>query len=153
MISLVGPSAFLESLVRRRAALQYRTRTPGRAGIASVNRRGRWRPGYEIVTAAVLRSIPGADGLWYDGDRQEIVLSIAGQAQPFSNLSAGQRMMAALVADVATKAVMQTLISCRRRERMTPKGRPCCGKPQVWSSLTSSTCTCIRGGDDEWFVT
>lgn len=35
------------------------------------------------------------------------MLSIAGQAQPFSNLSAGQRMMAALVADVATKAVMQ----------------------------------------------
>ena len=78
-----------------------------REAIASANRGGRWRPGYQAVTGAIVRCIPEADGLWYDGDRQEIVLSIAGQAQPFSNLSAGQRMMAALVADVATKAVMQ----------------------------------------------
>ncbi len=78
-----------------------------REAIASANRGGRWRPGYQAVTGAIVRCIPEADGLRYDGDRQEIVLSIAGQAQPFSNLSAGQRMMAALVADVATKAVMQ----------------------------------------------
>ena len=78
-----------------------------REAIAAANRGGRWRPGYEAVRRAVVRCIPEADDLWYDGDRQEIVLSIAGQAQPFSNLSAGQRMMAALVADVATKAVMQ----------------------------------------------
>ena len=78
-----------------------------REAIAFANRGGRWRPGYQVVTGAILRCIPEADGLWYDGDRQEIVLSIAGQAQPFSNLSAGQRMMAALVADIATKAVMQ----------------------------------------------
>ena len=78
-----------------------------REAIAAANRGGRWRPGYEVVRRAVVRCIPEADDLWYDGDRQEIVLSIAGQAQPFSNLSAGQRMMAALVADVATKAVIQ----------------------------------------------
>ncbi len=75
--------------------------------MASANRAGRWRPGYEIVKHAIVRCVPDADDLWYDGDREEIVLSIEGQAQPFTNLSAGQRMMVALVADVATKAVMQ----------------------------------------------
>ena len=78
-----------------------------REAIASANRGGHWRPGYEVVKGAIVRCVPKADDLWYDGDRQEIVLSIAGRAQPFANLSAGQRMMVALVADVATKAVMQ----------------------------------------------
>ena len=78
-----------------------------REAIASANRGGHWRPGYEVVKGAIVRCVPNADDLWYDGDRQEIVLSIAGRAQPFANLSAGQRMMVALVADVATKAVMQ----------------------------------------------
>ena len=78
-----------------------------REAIASANRAGRWRPGYEVVKQAILRCVPEADDLWYDGDREEIVLSIEGQSQPFTNLSAGQRMMVALVADVASKAVMQ----------------------------------------------
>ena len=86
-----------------------------REAIASANRAGRWRPGYEVVKRAIVRCVPGADDLWYDGDRQEIVLSIEGQAQPFTNLSAGQRMMVALVADVASKAVMQ-----RIAEGLTP---------------------------------
>jgi predicted ATP-binding protein involved in virulence len=76
--------------------------------IAAVNRRnGQFRAGFEVVRRAVLRCVPGADGMWYDGDRRKIVLSIGGQAQPFSNLSAGQRMMLALVADIAIKAVTQ----------------------------------------------
>ena len=78
-----------------------------REAIASANRAGQWRPGYEVVKHAILRCVPDADDLWYDGDREEIVLSIEGHAQPFTNLSAGQRMMVALVADVATKVVMQ----------------------------------------------
>jgi len=78
-----------------------------REAIASANRAGRWRPGYEVVKHAIVRCVPDADDLWYDGDREEIVLSIEGHAQPFTNLSAGQRMMVALVADVATKVVMQ----------------------------------------------
>ena len=78
-----------------------------REAIASANRAGSWRPGYEVVKHAILRCVPDADDLRYDGDREEIVLSIEGQAQPFTNLSAGQRMMVALVADVATKVVMQ----------------------------------------------
>jgi predicted ATP-binding protein involved in virulence len=78
-----------------------------REAIAAVNRGGRFRPGFEVVRRAVLRCVPGADRMWFDGDRSEIVLSIEGRAQPFSNLSAGQRMMLALVADIAIKAVTQ----------------------------------------------
>lgn len=68
---------------------------------------GRYRPGFEVVRQAVMRCIPGATDLWFDPDRQELVLSLEGQAQPMGNLSAGQRMMLALVADLAIKAVTQ----------------------------------------------
>ena len=71
------------------------------------NRAGKWRPGFEVVRRAVLRCVPDADGVWFDTDRNEIVLSIGGNAQPFDNLSAGQRMMLALIADLAIKAVTQ----------------------------------------------
>ncbi len=71
------------------------------------NRQGRWRPGFEIVRRAILRCIPGADNVWFDTDLDGIVLSIAGNAQPFDNLSAGQRMMLAMVADLAIKCVTQ----------------------------------------------
>ncbi|MDE0205382.1 MAG: AAA family ATPase [Candidatus Tectomicrobia bacterium] len=69
--------------------------------------RGSWRPGYNVVKDAILRCLPDADDVWYDGDRGEIVVSLGGQSQPFPNLSGGQRMMVSLVADLATKAVMQ----------------------------------------------
>ena len=78
-----------------------------REALAAVNRDGRWRPGYDVVKRAIVRCVPNAHDLWYDPDRHEIVLSIEGRAQPFTNLSAGQRMMVALVADIATKVVMQ----------------------------------------------
>ena len=71
------------------------------------NRGGRWRPGFEVVRRAVLRCVPDADDVWFDTDRDQIVLSIAGNAQPIDNLSAGQRMMLGLVADLAIKAVTQ----------------------------------------------
>jgi predicted ATP-binding protein involved in virulence len=75
--------------------------------VAAGNRRGRMRPGFEVVKRAVLRCVPDADAIWFDNDRGQVVLSIAGNAQPFDNLSAGQRMMLALVADLAIKAVTQ----------------------------------------------
>ena len=78
-----------------------------REALASVNRNGRWRPGYDVVKRAIVRCVPNTHDLWYDGDRHEIVLFIEGRAQPFTNLSAGERMMVALVADIATKVVMQ----------------------------------------------
>ena len=65
------------------------------------------RPGFEVVRRAILGCVLGADGVWFDADREQIVLSIDGNAQPFGNLSAGQRMMLALVADIAIKAVTQ----------------------------------------------
>jgi predicted ATP-binding protein involved in virulence len=71
------------------------------------NRGGRWRPGFEAVRRAILRCVPGADDVWFDVDRDQIVLSIGGNAQPFDNLSAGQAMMLAMVADLAIKAVTQ----------------------------------------------
>lgn len=78
-----------------------------REAIAAGNRKGLGRPGFHAVQRAIRRCVPYADGVWFDGDREEIVLSIGHHAQPFSNLSAGQRMMLALVADIAIKAVTQ----------------------------------------------
>ena len=75
--------------------------------IAAVNRNGKYRPGFEIARKAVLGCVPKADGMWFDGDRGQIVLSIDGNPQPFDNLSAGQRTMLSLVADIAVKAVTQ----------------------------------------------
>jgi predicted ATP-binding protein involved in virulence len=74
---------------------------------AAGNRGGRMRPGFMAIKQAVLSCVPKADGLWFDPDREQIVLSIDGHAQPFDNLSAGQRMMLALAADIAIKAVTQ----------------------------------------------
>lgn len=71
------------------------------------NRRGRWRPGFEAVRRAIIRCVPDSSDAWFDTDRGQIVLSIGGNTQPFDNLSAGQRMMLALVADLAVKAVTQ----------------------------------------------
>jgi predicted ATP-binding protein involved in virulence len=71
------------------------------------NRGGHWRPGFESVQNAILRCLPGADEACFNADRDQIVFSIDGQSQPFENLSAGQRMLMAMVADLAIKAVTQ----------------------------------------------
>ena len=81
-----------------------------REALASVNRGGRMRPGFEVVRRALLRCMPDAENVYFDGDFRkdgEIMLTIRGETQPFGNLSAGQRMMFALVADLAIKAVTQ----------------------------------------------
>jgi predicted ATP-binding protein involved in virulence len=75
--------------------------------IAAVNRQGKMRPSYEVVKLAILRCIPNAENIWYDPERSQIVISIQNNPQPFSNLSAGQKMMVALVADLAIKIVTQ----------------------------------------------
>jgi len=75
--------------------------------IASVKRQGQMRSGYKVVKFAILRCIPNANDLWFDGDRGEIVIAINSQPQPFSNLSAGQKMMVGLIADLAIKIVTQ----------------------------------------------
>ncbi|MBS2039591.1 AAA family ATPase [bacterium] len=78
-----------------------------REAMAALTRRGQYRRGYEVVQQALVRCVPGAERAWFDADRQEIVLSIAGETQPMGNLSAGQRMMLAMVSDLAIKAVTQ----------------------------------------------
>jgi predicted ATP-binding protein involved in virulence len=75
--------------------------------IASVNEQGQMRSGYKVVEFAILRCIPDADAIWFDPDRLEIFISIDNNPQPFSNLSAGQKMMVALIADIAIKVVNQ----------------------------------------------
>ena len=77
-----------------------------REALAFASRAGSWRPGYDVVKRAILRCVPESDDLWYDGDLAELVLSIGGEARTFAHLSAGQRMMVALVADIAIKVVM-----------------------------------------------
>jgi predicted ATP-binding protein involved in virulence len=72
---------------------------------AAANGRSEYRPGFLAVKQAVLNCVPECDGLRFDGDLKQIVLSIRGFEQPFYNLSAGQRMMLALAADIAIKAV------------------------------------------------
>ena len=75
--------------------------------LAAANRSGQFRPGFEVVRRAILRCVPGASKVWFDTDLDQIVLAIDGQPQPFGNLSAGQGMILALVADLAIKAVTQ----------------------------------------------
>jgi predicted ATP-binding protein involved in virulence len=75
--------------------------------IASVNQQGQMRSGYKVVESAILRCIPAADAIWFDPDRLEIFISIDNNPQPFSNLSAGQKMMLATIADIAIKVVNQ----------------------------------------------
>jgi predicted ATP-binding protein involved in virulence len=78
-----------------------------REAIAALNRHGEMRMAYKVVKFAILRCIPEASNLWFDPDRLEIMLLIDGQALPFNSLSAGQKMMVALIADIAIKMVTQ----------------------------------------------
>lgn len=75
--------------------------------LASLKHQGIMRPSYEIVKFAILGSIPEAHDLWFDSDRGEIVVTIGHRPIPFSNLSAGQKVMVALIADIAIKMVTQ----------------------------------------------
>jgi predicted ATP-binding protein involved in virulence len=77
--------------------------------IAALNRHGEMRMAYKVVKFAILRCIPEAANLWFDPDRLEIMLLINRQAQPFNSLSAGQKMMVALIADIAIKIVTQNV--------------------------------------------
>lgn len=73
---------------------------------AAGNRGGRFRPGFETVRHAILGAIPDAHDLYFDADINEIILNIDKISQPFSNLSAGQRTMLVMVADMAIRAII-----------------------------------------------
>lgn len=75
--------------------------------IARGNNNGQDRSGFKVVKQAIRGCVPGAEDCWWDPDQRQVVLLMDGNAQPIGNLSAGQRMMFALVADIAIKAVTQ----------------------------------------------
>ena len=70
-------------------------------------RGGEYRPGFSIVLQAVKASVPDVEDLYFDDELKQIVLTINGNPQPFTNLSAGQRNLFALFADIAVKIVTQ----------------------------------------------
>lgn len=74
---------------------------------AAGTRGGRMRPGFEALKLAVVRCVPGASDVWWDEDRKDIILQIGYQSQPLANLSAGQRMLLALVSDLSIRCVTQ----------------------------------------------
>ncbi|TQI77688.1 putative ATP-binding protein involved in virulence [Serratia fonticola] len=60
----------------------------------------------QVVREAILGCVDGAERLFFDAKRGELLFDIADhEIQPFANLSDGQRCMLALVADIAQKAV------------------------------------------------
>jgi predicted ATP-binding protein involved in virulence len=72
---------------------------------ASRDEKGKFKPSFEAVRLALKRGIPGVDDIYWDHLKGELIVSIHGVAQPFSNLSDGQRTMAATLADMAIRAV------------------------------------------------
>ena len=108
-----------------------------------VNRGGKWRPGFEVVKQAILRCIPEATDLWFDGDRAGIIPATKHEgSHPFSNLSAGQKMMVALVADIAIKAEPGMPTCCHRTswERRISHGRDYSAKHRHALVKCCSTC-------------
>lgn len=66
---------------------------------------GRESTVFQAVKSALVGCVEGAENLYFDPHRGEVVVVIADQgAQPFMNLSDGQRSMLALVGDLAQKA-------------------------------------------------
>ncbi|WP_009965601.1 AAA family ATPase [Verrucomicrobium spinosum] len=66
---------------------------------------GQFKPAFEAVRLALKRGIPGIDEIYWDHLKGEVVVSIHGKPQPFTNLSHGQMTMAATLADMAIRAV------------------------------------------------
>lgn len=66
---------------------------------------GQFKPAFEAVRLALKRGIPAVDEIYWDHVKGEVVVSIHGKPQPFTNLSHGQLTMAATLADMAIRAV------------------------------------------------
>lgn len=67
--------------------------------------RGQFRQSYHAVLSALRSCIPGIENIRYDTTIQQPVITIEGKTTRFTNLSDGQRCMAATVADMAIRAV------------------------------------------------
>lgn len=86
---------------------------------AARDSKGRFRQSYEVVVAALSACIPGVEAVGYDPGIQQPVVTIGGHTVRFTNLSDGQRAMAAMVADIAIRAITLNsyLIPERKRGR------------------------------------
>lgn len=62
-------------------------------------------PELELLTSAILDCVAGATDIYFDAAAAEVIVEIDGRAQPFSNISDGQRCMMALIGDIAKKAI------------------------------------------------
>lgn len=67
---------------------------------------GEDRASYRAVKRAILSCVPGGEGLRFDVDRKEIVITLGGSSIPFYSLSDGQRATVSMVADLAIKAIL-----------------------------------------------
>jgi predicted ATP-binding protein involved in virulence len=72
---------------------------------AARDEKGRFKPSFEVVRLALQRGIPGIDDIYWDFTKQEVIVKFHRVCQPFSQLSDGQRTMAATIADMAIRAV------------------------------------------------
>ena len=98
LFTIVSPSGFgFQNCRSGLAAKRWNAETGG----------GQSRPGFTAVKQAILSCVPGSNDVWFDADLDQIVLSIQDLPCPLNTLSAGQKMMLALVADIAIKAVTQ----------------------------------------------
>ena len=73
--------------------------------LTSLRQNGKFRPGYHAVRQVILRCLPDSTDCWYDADLDDILVEIHKEVHPFSELSAGQRVTLALVADLAIRIV------------------------------------------------
>jgi predicted ATP-binding protein involved in virulence len=65
---------------------------------------GEETPSYRVVRQAVLGCLENATELYFEPKIGELLVTLDGNTQPFSNLSDGQRCVLAMVADIAQKA-------------------------------------------------
>ena len=115
-----GPKKGTANLFARRWAAFYdclneRLRLPDikawfkNEAVERLDRNGRWRPGFHAVCWALRQCVPGLSELGFNFNEEQMVINIRNQSQLFDHLSAGQRMMVALVADIAIKMVTQNV--------------------------------------------
>ncbi|MCE1185340.1 MAG: AAA family ATPase, partial [Rhodocyclales bacterium] len=65
---------------------------------------GRETPAFQVVKRAIINCVEDAENLYFDPKRGEVIMVMQHGAQPFFNLSDGQRCMLAMVGDIAQKA-------------------------------------------------
>lgn len=92
----VDPRVSVSSLVEWIAREEWR----------AFQRRGEVSKTFSGVRAALVANVEGAEDIYFDAEFGELIVRfVGGGRQPFNNLSDGQRIMLALVGDLARRAV------------------------------------------------